>query len=838
MKRRANQGMAVVSALGFLVITVIFVGAAMMMGVSNRRLSTDNYQTIKAQYAAEAGVDRAVYEVFGNVMGPVYEANSTNPNFKANINTYVKALNRATVNGQTFTDGSTLTFSTTTLPDGSTYNVTVSRTDQTVPVRKVIFNVTSTGSSGQSKRRISQTLTVEGGKFAGDAYAVLSNNVNCIFCHTTVTSMEGAYAANGTTTVNISTNTANVNNTNRVKVAALESLIVDRAVDSVMSGTIYTRGNTNLIARGGMHAFNFQNQGNSNTVANAYAQLSTADNRNCGSGVCSPYGKFYTNYPIQNGPDGEIPERFPLPVPDEGTGPGEAGNRKIDDSEWKAAIEDDLDVGSIVAGNVQFMQTTSYGVLPSNPQLVSTVTSTADRGIAGNLILSGNIELNKNVYVDGDVVISGNIRGQGKLIARGNIYVVGDIKYNCAANNSSFQQCNYKNKDNPGFPQFSMLAGGNIMLGTYMVTATGHQNWTSTYQGTAYEGGTSGNKLTYRDEYFNQALTNVTSESPEFIDPGRYMPYVAPNVSRTDIINLPANQAIEDALIASFGTVPNADTPERRSYARATFVNGDSKGGSGTNRTRASFTANEMAAFNQREYCKAQSNSSRRNGCSFTMDGVTVNIPYEPGYKPRFYRLRDGAPVYRCPSPANDPSNCRSYGDPTYGNNTSNTTFGAGANATVISQADIDALGAVIYSASPTANWLARAYDNTSTDPRDSERRIKNMWVQNVENVDRDGASNNLDPALQVDGTLYSGNAIFTIGPVRSKIQGSITVNGSVIGADLGVLAAGNGGTIVGANNKRGLRVHYDDRLAGGLNIKTAKDSLIISRSNFEQKSY
>jgi Tfp pilus assembly protein PilX len=856
MKRRANQGMAIISALGFLVVIAVLVGAAMMMGVSTNRLSKDNARATQAQYAAEAGIEKAIFEAYTNVLAPTYTNTAYNTKnsstWKPTLANYKTVLAATTLSSVTSTNKkldvteAKVTF-TGTLSGGATYTATVKRTDKTVGVvDQIVLTVSSEGTYGGAVRVISQDVVVSSLKFNGDPYAVLSNNVNCIFCHTSVTSIEAAYDNSGNLLkVNSSAGLSNQANNERIRVATLESLNVDRSVDSVIAGTVYTKGTTNLPQQGGMLFANRPNATSTSTTVNPEAlgnSLTGFDRADCsGSNQCPKGKNFYENYLASGGPDGDIPDKFPLPVTDTNN------NRKIDDSEWAATIANDPNKGYIKGGSKQYMATSSFGVKGTLSNIGSNQLNSKDnasRGIAGNLVVSGDFEVQGTVYVDGDVVISGKMKGEGKIVARGNIYVVGDIKYDCGSS-----ACNYGDPET--LPTFAMVAGGNTLVGNYMTTATGDQGWTATYETCNTWGQDSSGKWVitgeercrynrwanpkggwdnYGDRYFNSALTNTSSESPEYVDPGQYLPFIDPSKASL-------TTAEKNTLKSYFGgTIPAANSAERKSYARATVVYGDAKGtknsndwngdSNGQNRTRASFTANEMAAFNQREYCKAVQNGT---GCA--TQGLTNT--YQAGYKPRFYTMRDGAPVYRC---ANyEASECRSYGDRS---KDSNSTYYAGANFTQITDADVTALGGVKYSLSPTANWLA----TSGTDGRDSERALKQMWINNIENKSE-------NEPLQIDGTMYSANAVFTIAPARSKIQGSITINGSLIAADLGVLAVGgdtnkwdpfqtnpNSDNDSQKNDKSGLRIHYDQRLNGLIGLRgNGQEGIVLTRGNFQQ---
>jgi hypothetical protein len=936
MKRRANQGMAIISALGFLTVVFVLIGAAMMIGLSTSRLSNDSVSATRAQYAAEAGIEQAISAAYTNILHPLYEGKDDS--WKPTVADYKGALDASEISGNLLQDEGTPIEIVGTLSDGGSYEVLISREDVSeITADKVILKIIAKGSYGTgdkaATRVISQEIVIASGRFNGDPYAVLTNNVNCIFCHTTVTSMEAAYSTTNTPLkMNSSAGRAELNTTNRIRVATLESLNVDRPVDSVVGGTVYTRGSTNITdSNKGKMLFadrpSATSQALSGNALEGFNDVDCTDPDNCKRSNSNGVVNFYKNYPESGGPDAEIPAKFPLPIPDDNN------NRKIDDDEWSNAIANDPNKGYIKGGNKQFMETPSFGQRGSSLATIGSAqlnSKDSPRGIKGNLVINGDVDIVGTVYVDGDVVISGKIKtgdrakGQsGKIVARGNIYVVGDVEYDCSP-----KVCDYSKPST--LPKFAMVAGGNMLVGTYMTTATGDQSWTQTYDtcgGTAtknvnepryqiesrtrtrtkrsngtwngwsgYSGwspvgnvsntplstpGTSwspsdaatprGGTQTetsyrvrswtesvpktynkrcsytkgttndagqnYGTEYFNNSLKDSTSESPEAIDPGKYLPFIDP--AKTTLTTEEQNIFME-----YFGTT-NPSAAQRRSYARATWVKGDDKGisancdvdldGCGNFRTRGSFTANEMAAFNQREYCKAQTNPSKRGACD------AMGIESENNYKPRFYTMRTGAGIYRCNNSQydagggrRDPSECRGYGDPTKGNDSTQKQYYVGANYTEITQAEIDSLGGVTYNLSPTNNWLS-----TGSDGRDSERVLKSMWATNIENNTNRGKQ-----PLKIDGTIYSANAVFTIAPSRSQTNGSITINGSLISADMGVLAVGSSGSMwnnfqtdANSSENSGLRIHYDERLNGLIGLKgTGQEGLILTRSYYEQE--
>ncbi len=116
---------------------------------------------------------------------------------------------------------------------------------------------------------------------------------------------------------------------------------------------------------------------------------------------------------------------------------------------------------------------------------------------------------------------------------------------------------------------------------------------------------------------------------------------------------------------------------------------------------------------------------------------------------------------------------------------------------------------------------ISPAVDAISKVPWITEAQIKEMVINNLElpvrAVGSDSCGSSVpNKPLTVDGLLYSSNAIFALSRGASKLNGQMTLNGSMVAADTGVLTPGSGS--VGC---AGLRVHYDARLKDFFSIQT-----------------
>lgn len=453
-----KRGIALVSTLVFMFIVIILVSIATLTSLSNRRNAQDALRTSQAQFAAEAGLERAVARLWHQVL-----ASAASPSVTA----YAIELNRmGLTNGATI---ASLFGEPQSLGDGSSFVVRVSRQDDTsTDPDAIVLTLTSTGTLADgTTRRLRQVFRVERAFFPFD-YALLTNNAECIFCHLDVKSMD---ALRGPPTSDPSTWWR------RAKVGVLESLIMrDNEEAGVVHGSLVARGTVSQQYSGTIGPSNryrtTMNPGDTRIRSTDPISATPAD---CSiPSNCTTPQNLYYNYPDSNNlsafsnrfPDGELPDSFPLPIPDTNN------NRLIDDAEWNAEVSSSLagtnesySAGSITAA----MRINPLGSIawPGGGSL-QTQTS-ADLGQSpSNVILDGSvvpISLSGTVFINGDVVIRGRVRGNGTILARNNLYVMGDLTYDCGTG-STLAACDYSNPSR--LPQLHLIAGGNIVVGDYM----------------------------------------------------------------------------------------------------------------------------------------------------------------------------------------------------------------------------------------------------------------------------------------------------------------------------------------------------------------------------------
>lgn len=171
-----------------------------------------------------------------------------------------------------------------------------------------------------------------------------------------------------------------------------------------------------------------------------------------------------------------------------------------------------------------------------------------------------------------------------------------------------------------------------------------------------------------------------------------------------------------------------------------------------------SFTSSEIMLFNRREYEKAQA---------------------DPSYKPRYYRLKPSAPVYR------------------YSASDEHTVKYNESGVQTIS----DLSNAAVHDLNPKNYWV-------------SESQLRNFWYADEMTRPSSGRE------WKFDGLLYSNNSIFAItrssGRHKSNARGRMVLRGGVVSADLGVLVPGPDFSAP----RTAFQLYYDKRVANFLRVE------------------
>jgi hypothetical protein len=594
-------------------------------------------------------------------------------------------------------------------------------------------------------RAVQQVYTVEPADFPGFEYALLANNVNCIFCHARIDNAERWWSQSPDERFA------------RVKVGTLESLMLrhnmdgaaaainDFDADSYIAGALYVRGlaaTSDGSPISNWNALSFKNhpfdeEGNilpPGSFGLDTVPFSPAPNPPV------PFENLYLDYALgyADQVDGYLPNHFPPPFTDDGgvdplTGEFDsaaAGNKRIDDSEFLEVAADAQ--GEITAGIVnvtapgEVIDTAlayNNAIFQGNTDALRSA-ETGGQGIQGNVVLTGKpnnpIWIEGKLAIDGDLVIQGVVKGSGSLYVRGNIYVPADLMY---ADGHT-----YLPGDAPGHPTgprtfgiaqdgtknaLALTAGGNILIGDYQRPAT-----------------------------------------------------VQPNGTRVEPGTL---------------EIVNGNPSDDWNFALA-----------------------EMALFNRTEWARTQPTLPGANGA------VVQNPSYLEGYVPRYYGYGEDSiiPIYNKRGLHFDPATGTWLGfevatswDPAY------LTYADPNNPSdpILFHPD-GTPRAVTSTISHTDGWM---------DP--------NVYKLSVEYFE---SRRPQQTPMQIDGLLYTSNAIFGIVNRNTAYAGMMVMNGSIVAADLGMLVPGLRDPDLHFSNHSpvgkyaiGLQLNYDVRLKHALDI-------------------
>ncbi|MFQ6009106.1 MAG: hypothetical protein ACE5K8_09175, partial [Candidatus Zixiibacteriota bacterium] len=173
-----------------------------------------------------------------------------------------------------------------------------------------------------------------------------------------------------------------------------------------------------------------------------------------------------------------------------------------------------------------------------------------------------------------------------------------------------------------------------------------------------------------------------------------------------------------------------------------------------SNGEKFSFTMSEITLFNRSEWSKTQQFLPDENG------GMVPNPGYIEGYKPRYYVLNDGNPVYIY--------NKNEGGKGTYFDPSTNTWLGKEHISsydlnvlTKIDPGDPELDNATIVSLNSTSDWI-------------SPEVLNSIWTNDE--------ANRIDgEPFKIDGQLYTNNSIYALTRKSSKTGGKMVVNGALV---------------------------------------------------------
>lgn len=285
--------------------------------------------------------------------------------------------------------------------NGMGYSVAITRTD--TPEGNINLSIESTskkmnGTAEVAVRVVRRNLQITGAPYPGDRFAMLTNNANCSFCHLQVDTMRRAYSTSTTEQFD-----------GAYMGSAGPNLAFENGghyADSIIAGTVITRGTsrppTNAgdanVAGDGTYSAKwgsvpgkvkggsiasilgdrFSTTQDTTSTAGCTSALPKGNDANDAvasalNAFCNPIvanAKMYYNYPNSESvkaapyntkyPDVELPDAFPLVVPDSNN------NKLVDDSEWNLFTTSTAGGGTLTGGVMFGVSRPSSNIPPAN----------------------------------------------------------------------------------------------------------------------------------------------------------------------------------------------------------------------------------------------------------------------------------------------------------------------------------------------------------------------------------------------------------------------------------------------------------------------------------------
>ena len=440
-----------VSALLVLMVMSGMVLAYLAVVADSKRTTRHRTEELFAEKAAESAIRVAIHEIWGRFETEREGLRTTPADFQA----YLDGL------GLTASAGASdvpvdwleraalpLLGERPTLGSSRLDRLSVARRDTPEGIR-LTFTATAVEGGAQSsasvqrqslERHLSETWVVERTRFQGMEYAMLSNNLNCAFCHLNVDDAARIY----------NDDPSLFGSFPRVRVGTLDTFQSRHGTGgSRLAGTLYL--GDKAVYSDGLPIDDWASLDLKSRRFDAYGMLEES-----GAGdlldqdldpadpvTPDPLENLYLEYGADDTPlvDGFLPEQFPAVFPDDGgfdpvTGAAlleGSGNRIVDEAEFVSSTESAT--GSLSGGAIEVVAPgasvdTAGGVdeLADDMGLASLGATTE-----GSVVLIGTetdpILLNGEIAIDGDVVLVGFVKGTGVIKARGNIYLPSDVTY-------------------------------------------------------------------------------------------------------------------------------------------------------------------------------------------------------------------------------------------------------------------------------------------------------------------------------------------------------------------------------------------------------------------------
>lgn len=224
------------------------------------------------------------------------------------------------------------------------------------------------------------------------------------------------------------------------------------------------------------------------------------------------------------------------------------------------------------------------------------------------------------------------------------------------------------------------------------------------------------------------------------------------------------------------------------------------------------FTLGQISLFNRSEWARTQETVPGPNSALDDPSTWIPNPTYVAGYVPRYYQFGEGdvIPIFNLGDVRFDPSTGGWVGAevPTSWDDSILTLLDPSDTTNpLLYDPATGAARATVLQVTPSDGWLTEELQ---------ERAIEAYRAEHVAGA-----------PVHIDGLLYTNNAIFGIVNRSDPARGSLEVNGSIVCADLGLLAPGwRAGAAVPASQRVpgspyqvGLRVNYDKRTKDMLNV-------------------
>ena len=196
------------------------------------------------------------------------------------------------------------------------------------------------------------------------------------------------------------------------------------------------------------------------------------------------------------------------------------------------------------------------------------------------------------------------------------------------------------------------------------------------------------------------------------------------------------------------------------------------------------FTMSELLLFNRLEWTPTQERLPGRK------KSVVDNPLHDPEHRPRYYVLREGDPVYVMNRPDKDAI----WFDPE-----------------IKAWAGIDAIGDWSW-----GGWTEYGPETETYREAEIQSLLPGEWLDDSSYRGMLNAAAASGRGFEVDGLLYTDNALILAAPRKGVYEGRATVNGSLIAADLGVFAPGDG-------KSAGFRLNYDARVGQIIDIRSER---------------